>query len=58
VAGRFGQIDEVFADDAAHAVACAPNPGRFPELARFEHRETLVDHRRGAAALGDHDFAS
>ena len=49
----------VIVDDAAHAVARAIDPGDVLEAPRLQHDadQTLVDDRRGAAALGDEDPA-
>ena len=55
VAGLLGQVDKILVDDATNTV-----PGTVDQIDRamppgFEHDadQALVDHRGGAAALGD-----
>jgi hypothetical protein len=59
VAGFLREVDEVFIDDAAHAVARAVHQLHVAKAPRFEghadHR--LVDHGGRPAALGDENFS-
>jgi hypothetical protein len=59
VAGFLRQVDEVFVDDAAHAVAGAVHALDALVAACFEHHadQALVDDCGGAATLGDEDLA-
>jgi len=52
------QVNEVFVDDAAHAVARTIDTVDALVAAGFEHHphQALVDHRGGTAPLGDEDF--
>jgi hypothetical protein len=59
VVGFLGQVDKVFIDDAAHAVARAVDAldvAEAPRLQRHAH-QGLVDDGGGAAALGDEYFS-
>ena len=57
--GLLGQVDELFVDDAAHAMQGAVYARHLGKAARFEHhaRERLVDHGGRAASLGDENFS-
>lgn len=57
--GFLGEVEEVFADDAGDTVDGAVDFGDLGEFAGFEDDsgQGLVDDGRGAAALGDEDFA-
>ena len=57
----FGRkVDEILVHDAAHPVARAVDPLDLGKEPRFEHGtgQRLIDHRRRAAALGDHQLAA
>lgn len=57
----FGRkVDEILVHDAAHPVACAIDPLDLRKQSRFEHGtgQRLIDHRRRAAAHGDHQLAA
>ena len=58
-AGFLRQVDQVFVDDAAHAVLCAVDSFNGGKAARFQHHagQRLVDDCGRAAALGNQDFS-
>jgi hypothetical protein len=59
VAGLLRQVDKVFVDDAAHAVARAVDAldARKRRASSTTPTRRLVDDGGGAAALGDEDFS-
>ena len=59
IAARFlRQVEQVFVDDAAHAMLGAVNASDAGKFAGFEHNanKRLVDDRGWAATLGDQNF--